>query len=109
MGRMTPGPLPPKANWPARSLTGLRGLFSCPPAGYGWPMDPNDPDLWRALQRLAGEYRLEDRGEGAGLILPAEWADGLALATLQFQDDGRLWLGLKDGRVLVEPWPEGEG
>lgn len=66
--------------------------------------------LWRAMQHLAGTFRLEESiGEGTGIVLGPEYGEDLAYATLQFQEDGRLWLGLKDGRVLVEPWPEGEG
>lgn len=70
--------------------------------------DIDETGLWPALQRLAGEFRLEDFPE-KGIILDPEYGPELAYATLQFQEDGRLWLGLKDGRKLVEPWPEGEG
>lgn len=64
-----------------------------------------DKGLWEAMQRLAAEYQLEDREPCAGLVLDPLYGPELEHATLQLRDDGLLWLGLKDGRTLVEPAP----
>lgn len=54
------------------------------------------------MRELACHFHLEDAGKD-GMILSPEYGEELAHATLQIGEDGRLWLGLKDGRILVEP------
>jgi hypothetical protein len=69
-------------------------------------MIETDAGLWDAVRALAAEFSLEER-PGGGMMLDPMYGEELAYATLQFGDDGLLWLGLQDGRVLVEPLPEG--
>lgn len=67
----------------------------------------NDPKLWEAMRALAVKFELEDRSDQEpGIILDPQYGDEFAYAVLQVREDGRLTLGLKDGRLLVEPCPE---
>jgi len=63
----------------------------------------DEDGLWTAMRALATQFRLAERaGTDAGVILDPIYGEELAWATLNLRDGGRLWLGLKDRRVIVE-------
>jgi len=64
--------------------------------------DIDEAGLWVAMRVLAAEFDLEDRS-GGGILLDPQYGEELSYATLQLGDDGLLWLGLRDGRILREP------